>query len=121
MLDQLLTLWGQSAEYWQGRYEFTNESSPPFNWLLRQHPLAFEAGILVWIVLFCVAIVAVPRRLAMTLSMAIMIGHTWGATSWLMLRFANGYWLSIGLFLVTAFMITFCWERYVLASSPSRD
>ena len=51
-LDQLLTLWGQPTHYWDVSYDYALEASPPFNWLLRQHPLAFEAGIAAWVLLF---------------------------------------------------------------------
>jgi len=112
MLDQLLTLWGQSERYWDGSYEFALEVSPPFNWLLQQHPLAFEAGIIVWILLFCLVIVTLPLRLAMTTSIAIMIGHTWGASSWLTMLVTHGYWMAIALFVATAFTITVCWEQF---------
>ncbi len=48
MLDQSITLFGQSAEYWAGNRSVANEANPWFLWLLRQHPLAFEAGIVAW-------------------------------------------------------------------------
>ena len=112
MVDQLLTLGGQPESYWRGQYDHANEASPPFYWLLRQHPLAFEAGIAAWILLFCLAILVLPRRLAMTLSIAILIGHTWGAASWLTMRGPYGYWLSIALFGAAALTITLSWERY---------
>ena len=121
MLDQLLTLWGQSEQYWQGHYEFALEASPPFRWLLQQHPLAFEAGIFVWILLFCLFIVALPTRLAMIAAIAIMMGHTWGASSWLTMRVAHGYWLAIALFVTTAIAITVCWEQFSCHSNRDKE
>lgn len=65
-----------------------------------------------WVLLFCLVIVALPVRLAMTASIAILIGHTWGASSWLMMSFTQGYWLALALFVATAYLITVCWERF---------
>lgn len=76
MVDQSLTLLGQSSQYWQGHYQAANETCPPYYWLLTQHPLAFEAGTALWIVLFSTAILFFPRWLALAISIAIVIGHT---------------------------------------------
>ena len=52
ILDQSITLLGQHSQYWKGDYQTAMEGCPPFHWLLQQHPLAFEAGIAVWLALF---------------------------------------------------------------------
>lgn len=89
-----------------------NEGNPLFNWLLQQHPLAFEAGIAVWILFFCSLIFALPRRAAMTVSIAIVLGHTWGTASWLCWRVPHGYWITLGLFLASAMLIVWTWEKF---------
>lgn len=112
MLDQGITLYGQGPEYWRGNRSVAAEGNPWFYWLLLQHPLAFEAGILAWVAVFCVVILALPRRAAMTLSIAIVIGHTWGTATWLCYLFPLGYWFALALFLASAIVIVATWERF---------
>jgi hypothetical protein len=119
LLDQGLTLWYQPAEYWAGDYSIANEASPPMRWLLQQHPLAFEAGALVWNVLFCGVLCLLPQRAAMTVCIALVLGHTWGASTWIANFVPFGYWVTIGLFLASAILIVATWERYS-AAEPSR-
>ncbi len=84
IVDGTLTLAGQSASYWAGNYGQVNEISPTFNHLLSYHPLAFAAGLLGWIVVLCGMILLMPQTLALTTSIAVTVGHTWGAMSWLL-------------------------------------
>lgn len=112
MLDQSITLYGQSFNYWKGNYSVANEVNPWFNWLLRQHPLAFEAGIIAWIVVFSVVILALPRRASMTISMAIVLGHTWGTATWMCFVLPFGYWIALALFLASSIIIVATWEKF---------
>ena len=117
MFDQSITLFGQSAEYWAGNRSVANEGNPWFLWLLRQHPLAFEAGIAAWVVVFSSLILAVPRRAAMTISIAIVLGHTWGTATWLCWVLPFGYWIALALFLASAIAIVATWEKYAGATA----
>lgn len=112
MLDQGITLLGQRSEYWAGDYSVANEGNPWFLWLLRQHPLAFEAGIAAWVSVFCVVILTLPRRAAMTISIAIVLGHTWGTATWMLHVLPYGYWIALSLFLVSAIIIVLTWDRF---------
>jgi hypothetical protein len=110
-LDQSVTLIGQPPGYWHGQYQLALEGSPPFRWLLTQHPLAFEAGIAVWIALFSAVMLLSPRWLAMAISIAIVIGHTWGTATWLFFRFSQGYWLCILLFFASGIVASLCYQQ----------
>ena len=112
MLDQVITLVGQSPDYWAGNRALAEEGNPWFLWLLRQHPLAFEAGIAAWVGVFSLVILTFPRRAAMTVSIAIVLGHTWGAATWLCYRFPYGYWITLALFFVSAVLIVATWEKF---------
>jgi hypothetical protein len=112
LLDQTVTLVGQPKSYWVGNYTDALEGNPWFNWLLQRHPLAFEAGIAAWILLFCSLILLMPRLGAMVISIAVVLGHTWGTATWLCWRVRHGYWLSIGLFLTSAILIVWTWETF---------
>ena len=110
LLGQTITLIGQTPRYWSGQYADANEGNPLFNWLLQQHPLAFEAGIAAWIVVFCTLILVLPRLAAMVVSIAVVLGHTWGTATWLCWKVQHGYWLALGLFLASAILIVWTWE-----------
>ena len=112
ILDQSVTLIGQRADYWRGHYQLAVEGSPPFYWLLTHHYLAFEAGIAVWIALFSLVILLSPRWLAMAVSIAIVIGHTWGTATWLLFRFSQGYWLCIALFFASGVLASVCYQQH---------
>jgi hypothetical protein len=102
VLDSSLTLAGQSAEYWSGRYERVNEMSPTFQQLLAIHPLAFVGGELVWVAVFLGIILLLPDTLALMASIAVTFGHTVGAATWVLWRFQFGYQACNGLFLLAA-------------------
>lgn len=104
-LDGALTLAGQSAEYWAGNYGRVNELSPTFNHLLSCHPLAFAAGLLAWMLVFCGMILLMPQTLALATSIAVAVGHMWGAMTWVLYRFHYGYQASEGLVLATALVL----------------
>ena len=113
MLDQDITLVGQAPDYWAGNRSAANEGNPWFHWLLlQQHPLAFEAGIPAWVLRFSLVILAIPRRAAMTVSIAIVLSHTWGAVTWICWVFPIGYWVALALFLVSAVLFLATWERF---------
>ncbi len=109
LLDQTLTLAGQAPEYWAGNFAYVNEGSPHGHWALAQHPLVFELGILLWVALFGAAIVLLPRLPALIVSLAVTMGHAWGASTWL--GDFLGYWGCIALFFAAAALVVFTWEK----------
>jgi hypothetical protein len=103
--DGLITLGGQSADYWAGNYSAVNEVSPTFNALLRLHPAAYMAGVLVWVAVFVGLILLLPDTLALIVSIAVTFGHTVGAATWLLFRFQYGYQACNGLFLLSSVLL----------------
>jgi hypothetical protein len=103
-LDFGLTLYGQSSAYWAGDYNDANELSPSFRAYLTSHPLVFAAMCLVWIGIFSTLIVILPEKLGMTVSIAVVLGHMAGSTTWLAYRF-NSYQACNALFLFTSIAI----------------
>jgi len=111
-LDVALTLIGQGPGYWGGNYHLANEASPPGHWLLTRHPVAFIAAMAAWAALLCLVMWALPVRLTKTVSLALTIGHTWGAASWLPRVVSVEYWSTIALFVVAAAAVVLTWEQY---------
>lgn len=62
--------------------------------------------------LFCTLILVLPRLAAMVVSIAIVLGHTWGTATWLCWKVQSGYWLALALFLVSAMLIVWTWEKF---------
>jgi hypothetical protein len=114
-LDQAATLLGQPASYWSGQYHRVDEVSPIFRPLLQHHPITFLTGAFVWTMAFCLLIVVLPRRPAMVVALAFLLGHTWGTASWI-LAMPQGYWLNFGLFLGGSAIAVFSWERFYHAT-----
>ena len=108
-LDFGLTLYGQSDNYWQSNFHAVIEGSPSFARYLSIHPLVFIAAVILWITLFSALILLLPERFALTLVVAIVIGHMAGAASWLRFRF-NLYQACNVLFLMVAVLIVFAFK-----------
>jgi hypothetical protein len=119
-LDAGLTLLGQSPEYWDGNYSRVNELSPTFHHLLATHPLAFAAGFAGWGLTFTGLILLLPQTLALATSLAVAVGHTWGASTWLLDRFHYGYQACNGLFILTAFALALG-IRWGWGAAPSQE
>jgi len=106
LIDHMVTLWFQPAEYWRGSYGAAQEMNPQFLWLLQLHPLAGEAGLVGWVLFFCGLIAALPWRAALLFSLALTFGHTWGAGTWISYHLLPlGYWLTLGLCLLSAVLV----------------
>lgn len=99
--DVGLTLHGQDAVYWQGDYSDVNEGNPVPRFFLEWHPLAFLALAVVWIACFVIVILLAPRRWAVCLSLALVLGHTVGTCSWLVRLGRYGPWLAVAFLLAT--------------------
>ena len=104
-LDATLTLLGQSADYWAGNHVRANEASPTFSQLLQSHPAAFVVGNLMWAAMFVGLILLLPDALALIVSIVVTVGHTFGAATWLVVRFHCRYQSCMGLFLLSAILL----------------
>jgi hypothetical protein len=121
LIDHSLTMWFQPAEYWNGSYMAAQEMNPQFLWLLQQHPLAGEAGLVGYVLVFCGLIVALPWRLALVASLALTLGHTWGAGTWIGYHvIPHGYWLTICLCVFSAILVVIALEQAGLIRYDSR-
>jgi hypothetical protein len=98
-----MTLRSQPEEYWAGFYQTAQEGSPHGYWLFSQHPLAYVAAAVGYMVAFSLVILALPRRLAETASIALVLGHSWGTATWLYRDVS--YWCVLALYLASAALI----------------
>jgi hypothetical protein len=119
VLDLILTLVGQPADYWSG-YSHVDEVNGPMKWALSQHPALFVAMSLVYIAGCCCLVLILPPWFARRLSLLLTFTHTWGASSWLWLGSESRspfviFLLHLVMTLITAFSI----ERSIRAERQS--
>ncbi|MEO0532064.1 MAG: hypothetical protein AAF266_16040 [Planctomycetota bacterium] len=110
LFDIGLTMAGQSEAYWAGDYSAVEELSPSAAHYLSIHPLYAAGMAAVWIGLFTVVIALLPEFLALTVSIAIVIGHLTAATTWLLYRFGS-YQGANAVCLLTALVIVLSFKR----------
>src|SRR6476660_327399 len=97
LLDQVMTLSRQPGEYWAGDYLQAREGSPHGLWLLQQHPLAYVSAALGYMLVFSLAIRVLPRLPAQMLAVGLVLGHCWGASTWIYpIHPPVGYCLVLG-------------------------
>jgi hypothetical protein len=101
-IDFGLTLNGQSPAYWQGERSTVNEIFPLLAWGLRNGPLTFLFICLLWVLVFSALIVVLPDIASQALSLALVIGHTWGAMNWLVYMLRVEYYLCMLLVVLSA-------------------
>jgi hypothetical protein len=109
-LDFGLTLYGQPDAYWAGDRTSVNEMSPSFARFLSLHPAIFLAGGALWIAIFSALILLLPEWLALTVCVAIVMGHMAGAASWLAYQWRSYESCNL-LFLITAGLIVVAFKR----------
>jgi hypothetical protein len=103
LVDCVVTLAGQPPAYWSGNFASANELSPTFAQLLHTHPLAFVAGTAVILSVYVALIVLLPEVIATILSVALTLGHTFAASTWLGAYSDNfPYQLVNGFFVLSA-------------------
>jgi hypothetical protein len=107
--DLVATLLGQPAAYWTGSLLYAREGAPHGLWLFQQHRLAFPIAFGLWMLLFSAAILYGPRRLARAITLAVVMGHGWGAIDWIYA--SAGYWLCILATIVLAIITEFVLEK----------
>ncbi|OJJ22424.1 hypothetical protein BKI52_07015 [marine bacterium AO1-C] len=109
VIDILFTLKGQSKFYWSGHFVMANEQAPHAYYLMRQHPFLFLAVLPLYFGIITLLGIYLPERVARVCMLTFVIGHTWGASSWLQLYF--NYWMFLLFFLTISWVTLFCFEK----------
>lgn len=113
--DAALTLLLQSSDYWSGRYETASEGEIIGATMLRLHPVAFLAWIVVWGAALGIVIVLVPRIIARIICVGAALLHTFALLTWLLMWSLNPY-LTYSCGLLSAALIV-----YSLEEKPAAD
>jgi hypothetical protein len=108
----------QPSAYWGGDFEKVQELSQPDRWMLMQHPLLFVAWVLVWIIGFSGAILLLPVRAGLVISITLILGNASGASSWIIAQLPGGFWLGYGMFVMIALLLG-TWSKAGVLKDPA--
>jgi hypothetical protein len=111
-IDIAFTLAGQPPEYWAGNYHLANETSPPGYWLLAKHPAAFVGAAAVWAGLLSLVVLLLPPTISKIVSLAFVIGHTRGSSSWFERVLGLGYWSLLLFFALASSLVVPTWKGF---------
>jgi len=87
--DLVATLLGQTDEYWAGDYQTVLEANPVARVLLETHPATLILAFVPYLAVIAVLVGQLRVDLARSLALAFTLGHTFGASTWL-LRLPGG-------------------------------
>ena len=105
-LDCALTMYGQSEEYWNGNWNAVDEMLILARSLISIHPVVWFVAHALWVVLFSVFILVMPRTPAIFVSLLVSIGHGFGANSWAYCNCPYSYQAQGIITVVSAVLIT---------------
>lgn len=100
IVDTAITILHQSNEYWKGDLTKANEANPLGSVAMRNHPSGIFVLTLAWFIFIGVVGYFLPARFLRMFSLAIVMGHTVGAATWLIKFY--GFWYVIILVIVNA-------------------
>ncbi len=81
LVDGIVTLLGQDAQYWQN-YRTVNEASPAYFFLIT-HPMLYIFGGVLWFSLLYLLVRRLHEPWNLVLTVTLIAGHAWGSSSWL--------------------------------------
>lgn len=110
--DVFLTAVLQPADYWEGHLEMANEGNPLVFFAMNQHELGLFVVLILWLALLTLIGYFLPYRLLKILSLGVLVGHSWGASTWLEYFYGFGY--VIILFIINATIFILLEEKVAL-------
>jgi hypothetical protein len=82
-LDIALTVIGQPSGVWDESGTWPDEANPVAAILLSVHPFVFVAAAVGYAIAFSIAILVLPRWLAIYCFLGLTLAHAYGASSWI--------------------------------------
>ena len=90
LFDTVITVLGQSSEYWNGNLNMANERNPIGNFMMKNHVSGIFIVCGLWMILIGILGYYLPRKLSRVFLLFVLIVHSWGASSWILMKF--GFW-----------------------------
>lgn len=110
-VDALLTLAGQTDEYWAGHYSAAVEFNPLAFHILLNGPALFAGLAVAWAVFLGLLTVFWPCPLVRALAIAVAVLHALAGCSWLVRLGHWGWMLAIGYLALASEVSWWCWRR----------
>ena len=118
LFDTVVTVYGQAEEYWKGHHGKTNEFNPVIHAFMSTHWIGLFVITALWIAIIVPLILFLPRKLALIIASAIVLGNTWGAGTWLSL---HSFWHVIVLIVVNASIFALCVEKALTVGQTDQE
>ncbi|MCY1633502.1 hypothetical protein [Marinifilum sp. D737] len=104
LFDTVITILGQSNDYWNGNLNMANEGNPIGNFMMKNHVSGIFIVCGLWMILIGILGYYLPRKVSRIFLLFVLIAHSWGASSWISMKF--GFWPIMVFILFNA--ILFC-------------
>jgi hypothetical protein len=118
LFDTLMTLLGQPASYWQ-QPATAVEGNAFFGWFIVRGLTFFLVTSALYVIAAFLLSSYLPRRLATVAALAFILGHYFGASSWL--AFSFGFGVSAAVLYGTLLAVVLTWMlRPAKAAEASR-
>lgn len=125
LTDGVVTILGQSNEYWS-QNRTVNEASPAYYFLLAS-PWLYILGAFFWFVIWYLVFKRLKEPFNLWLMFLFMAGHSWGSSSWIMRMLRESGFYAVGnqvsvmvawsvlilYFALIAFVATYCLRIYI--------
>lgn len=90
LFDTVITILGQSNDYWNGNLNMANEGNPIGNFMMKNHVSGIFIVCGLWMILIGILGYYLPRKVSRIFLLFVLIAHSWGASSWISMKF--GFW-----------------------------
>lgn len=91
MFDILITIYFQPKEYWNGNLKIHNEANPIGNFAMNESIYGLFIISIIWLLIIIALGLFLPKKWISYISLFIVICHTLGGCSWIMMNFGFQY------------------------------
>ncbi len=102
LFDTIITIKGQSEEYWNGNLNMANERNPIGNFMMKNHVSGIFIISILWLILIGILGYYIPKKYSRIFLLFALIAHSFGASSWLSMNY--GFWTAILFILFNAIL-----------------
>ena len=102
LFDAIITIKGQSEEYWDGNLNMVNEANPIGNFMMKQHVSGIFVICGLWLILIGILGYYLPKKIARVFLLFVLMAHSWGASTWISMEY--GFWFVMILILFNSIL-----------------
>jgi len=90
LFDTIITINGQIPEYWNGNLNMANEGNPIGNFMMKNHVSGIFVICGLWLILIAILGYYLPRKISRIFLLFVLMAHSWGASTWISMKY--GFW-----------------------------